>query len=98
MAESLDVEPITLARMIDRLEQAGLVERRRDETDRRAWRIYLTAAATPVVETLQTLGDLFHADALDGIGQADMRVVRDVLQRIRGNLNEGGTAAAGKVI
>ena len=43
LADALDVEPITLCRMIDRLEEAGLVERRRDGADRRAWRIHLTA-------------------------------------------------------
>ena len=42
LAEALDIEPITLCRMIDRLEDAGLVERRRDEIDRRAWNIFLT--------------------------------------------------------
>src|SRR6478672_12816037 len=49
LAEGLDVEPITLCRMIDRLEEAGLVERRRDEADRRAWRLYLTENAAPVL-------------------------------------------------
>ncbi len=38
LADALDVEPITLCRMIDRLSDAGLVERRHDEEDRRAWR------------------------------------------------------------
>jgi DNA-binding MarR family transcriptional regulator len=42
MADLLEVEPITLCRMIDRLEEANLVERRRDPGDRRAWLIFLT--------------------------------------------------------
>ena len=42
LAELLEVEPITLGRMIDRLQEAGLVERRADPADRRAWRIFLT--------------------------------------------------------
>ncbi|HEV2866551.1 MAG TPA: MarR family transcriptional regulator, partial [Allosphingosinicella sp.] len=40
LADALDVEPITLCRMVDRLAEAGLVERRADEADRRAWRIH----------------------------------------------------------
>ena len=51
LAELLEVEPITLCRMIDRLEEAGLVERRRDPGDRRAWRIYLTDKARPRART-----------------------------------------------
>ncbi|MGJ3629365.1 MarR family winged helix-turn-helix transcriptional regulator [Sphingomonas sp. MMS24-JH45] len=59
LAELLKVEPITLCRMIDRLEDLGLVERRRDPADRRAWQIFLTDAATPVLDRLRA-----HADAL----------------------------------
>ena len=52
LAEMLEVEPITACRMIDRLEEAGLVERRRDPADRRAWRIFLTDKARPVLSDL----------------------------------------------
>jgi MarR family transcriptional regulator, transcriptional regulator for hemolysin len=98
LAESIDVEAITLGRMIDRLEQAGLVERRRDDADRRAWRIFLTPAAAPVVETLQTLGDQFHADALEGLSLEDIQAARRVLEHIRSNLVECGAGAARKVL
>ncbi|WP_226372666.1 MarR family winged helix-turn-helix transcriptional regulator [Allosphingosinicella flava] len=88
LADALDVEPITLCRMVDRLEEAGLVERRRDEEDRRAWRIHLTAKAEPVVRELQAIGAAFHADALDGISPAEQDAVANVLARIRANLKE----------
>src|SRR5690606_18668092 len=52
LAELLEVEPITACRMIDRLEEAELVERRRDPGDRRAWRIFLTPKARPVLAGL----------------------------------------------
>ncbi len=45
LAERLDVEPITAGRIVDRLEEAGLVERQRDPVDRRAWRLFLTDKA-----------------------------------------------------
>ena len=92
LAESLDVEPITLCRMIDRLSEAGLVERRPDEEDRRAWRIHLTPKALPIIEKLRTLADSFLEDALAGVSAEEQQSVTDVLARIRGNLTGGATA------
>jgi DNA-binding MarR family transcriptional regulator len=87
LADALDVEPITLCRMIDRLEEAGLVERRRDGADRRAWRIHLTAAAAPVLAKLEAMGVGFHADVLAGINEADRETTLRVLARIRHNID-----------
>jgi len=92
LAELLDVEPITLCRMIDRLEEAGLVERRRDEVDRRAWNIHMTAKADPVIRELGALADAFHADALRGIGPDERHLASDVLARVRANLGSLGRA------
>ncbi|MBV9881553.1 MAG: MarR family transcriptional regulator [Sphingomonadaceae bacterium] len=88
LAEALDMEPITLCRMIDRLEEGGLVERRRDDTDRRAWRIHLTGAAAPVLARLEEMGIGFNADILDGISEADREAALRVLARIRHNLDQ----------
>jgi len=93
LADALDIEPITLCRMIDRLEEAGLVERRRDEVDRRAWNIHLTEKARPLIGDLRALGELLHGDALAGISAADQKIARDVLARVRANLAKSGTAA-----
>ena len=90
LAEALDIEPITLCRMVDRLQEAGLVERRADAKDRRAWRLHLTEAAGPTVERLQGLAADFLADALAGVGEDDQELVRDVLARVRANVAEGG--------
>jgi DNA-binding MarR family transcriptional regulator len=87
LADALDVEPITLARLVDRLADAGLVERRPDECDRRAWNVFLTEKARPVIARLQALGAEFHADALAGIDDAEKEAARRVLARIRDNLN-----------
>jgi len=89
LAEGLDVEPISLCRMIDRLEEAGLVERRRDESDRRAWRIHLTPAAAPMLVQLEEMGRSFNADMLAGISQADRETVLRVLGQMRANLDQG---------
>src|SRR3954469_15148764 len=86
LAEALDVEPITLCRMIDRLADAELVERRADEEDRRAWRIHLTAKAGPLIETLREIAEDFLADALSGVDETEQARVRDVLARVRANI------------
>lgn len=87
LAERLDVEPITTCRMLDRLEQSGLVERRRDPQDRRAWQLYLTPTAEPITKTLQTIGGDLLEDSLDGIDQATRGLVMTALGQIRDNLN-----------
>jgi MarR family transcriptional regulator for hemolysin len=87
LAEGLDIEPITLCRMLDRLEEAGFVERRRDEHDRRAWRIHLTKTAAPVLAKLEAMGLAFNADILTGISEADHAAASRVLSKIRANLD-----------
>jgi MarR family transcriptional regulator for hemolysin len=91
LAEGLDVEPITLCRMLDRLEEAGLVERRRDASDRRAWRIHLTQAAAPLLAKLEEMGIAFNADMLAGISKTDREIVLRVLGKMRGNLEQNET-------
>ena len=86
LAERLEVEPITLCRMIDRLEEAGLVERRRAPTDRRAWHIYLTDKSRPLLDQLRGLSDDLSAQALDGLDDAEQTRLTRALERIRDNL------------
>jgi DNA-binding MarR family transcriptional regulator len=93
LADALDIEPITLCRMVDRLAEAGLVERRADEKDRRAWRIHLTPAAGPILERLRALAEGFLAEALEGIEPSEQAATRTILARVRANVAAG---AAGK--
>jgi DNA-binding MarR family transcriptional regulator len=86
VADLLDVEPITLCRMVDRLQEAELVERRRDPGDRRAWLLFLTPKARDLLEELRPLGEEVMAIALDGFSQADRDDLRQSLDRIRQNL------------
>src|ERR1700733_353437 len=67
LAEVLDLQPITLTRLLDKLCDGGLIERRPDPTDRRAKRLYLTPAAHPLRKQLGTLGEETMADALAGV-------------------------------
>jgi MarR family transcriptional regulator, transcriptional regulator for hemolysin len=86
LAESLDVEPITLSRMLDRLEEAGLIERRRDPEDRRAWRIHLTAKAQPIIDQLSAIGAEFQAELTEGLEPAECRRVSHILAHLRERL------------
>lgn len=96
LADLLEVEPITLCRMIDRLEESGLVERRRDPADRRAWRIFLTAKAGPVLQKVRAIADTLFEDVLDGIDQPGRDQLFASLQRMRENLfSEPDEAAHG---
>lgn len=87
LAELLEVEPITLCRMVDRLEEAGHVERRRDPGDRRAWNIYLTDRSRPLLDQLRQLADGLVDQALFGLDQAQQAQLTASLLTVRDNLS-----------
>lgn len=87
LADYLEVETITLCRMVDRLEEAGLVERRADPADRRAWRLHLTPAAHPLLEQLREIGDDVVEEAQAGIDPADLAAAMTALTVMRANLS-----------
>jgi len=86
LADSLDLAPITLARLIDKLTASGLVERRDDAADRRANRLFLTDRAAPALRQLDDLGEAVMARALAGLDEAAIAGLSAGLQRIRTNL------------
>jgi DNA-binding MarR family transcriptional regulator len=85
LAEMLELEPITLCRIVDRLEEAGLVERSRDPDDRRAWRLHVTTQAQPLVEKLRAIGAQLVDQAFGGIDPKDIETTRKVLAQAREN-------------
>jgi DNA-binding MarR family transcriptional regulator len=87
LAEMLEVEPITLGRMIDRLQEADLVERRADPTDRRAWRIFLTGKGEVLLDRLRPFGRATLTQALEGVSEADCEQFIATLARVRANLS-----------
>lgn len=87
LAERLDVAPISLGRQLDKLENEGLVERRRDAGDRRCFRIHLTDAAQPALRVLQALAEETRAEALAGLSPAEIEQLHDLLSRLRLNLS-----------
>jgi DNA-binding MarR family transcriptional regulator len=86
LAQWLEVEAITAGRMIDRLEKAELVERRADPNDRRAWRLFLTEAASPLLDELFGCAREVFDEALQGFAEAEHVQLLALLERVRANL------------
>jgi len=86
LADLLEVEPITLCRMIDRLEESGLVERRRDPADRRAWQLFLTEKSTPMLADLRAMADDLFEQMLLGLDDSSRDALTGSLDVIRANL------------
>lgn len=87
LAEILEVEPITLGRMVDRLQEACLVERRADPLDRRTWRLFLTPKGKQLMDQLRPLSDETVALTLEGLGSEERAALMRMLDRMRANLS-----------
>jgi DNA-binding MarR family transcriptional regulator len=87
LADILDIEPITLCRIVDRLEEAKLVRRVRDPSDRRAWRLEVTTEAQPLVAQLHALAEELMAQAFAGLSQGELDAMRVKLAKIRDNIS-----------
>jgi MarR family transcriptional regulator for hemolysin len=86
LAEMLDLQPITLTRLVDRLCDSGLIERRADPNDRRAKRLFLTPAAQPLMDRLDTLGQGLMESILDGVPDAETDAALTYLGKLKDNL------------
>lgn len=80
LAEILDLQPISLTRLLDRLAENGLIERRPDPNDRRANRLYLMPAARPLLEQLAGLAQEMMTTVLQGLDRPSQeRLLRDLV-------------------
>lgn len=98
LAEILEIENITVGRLVDRMEEAGWVERRADPSDRRARLLYTTEKVAPVMERMRELAEATRNEALAGLAPAQRDALIDTLIQVRGNLSERNgpaTEAAG---
>ena len=86
LAELMDVEPITVGRILDKLESCGLAERRPHATDRRIWQLYLTEKARPKLTELRALGDVTRSEAFGAISAADREQLLATLGQMKANL------------
>jgi DNA-binding MarR family transcriptional regulator len=94
IADLMEMQPITLTRLIDKLCDAGLIERRSDDTDRRVNRLYLTEAAKPLMAKLAVLRGEITQTALASLSNADTHRLVDELESIKDNVREALQGAA----
>jgi MarR family transcriptional regulator for hemolysin len=92
LAELLEIEPITLGRIVDKLETLALVERQPHPTDRRTWLLHLVEAARPKLKEIRELGDVIRGEALAGVSEDDGRRLLQTLQAMKANLIEASDA------
>jgi MarR family transcriptional regulator for hemolysin len=88
LAEVLDLQPISLTRLLDKLCESGLIERRADPIDRRAKRLFLTPAARPLLEKLAHLGEELMGTALSGVDRESVQHMIEKLGLVRENLRQ----------
>src|SRR5271167_1269230 len=86
LAEQMEMQPITLTRLIDRLCANGWIERRSDDADRRVNRLYLRKAARPLLGKLSGLRSELTATALEGINPSDAQRLLSQLEAIKENV------------
>lgn len=86
LADFLEIQPISLARLLDQLAESGWVERRPDPQDRRAFQLHLTPAAAPIVSMIKEASHAFEANALAGFSEAQKAALFSGLTRLRDNL------------
>lgn len=98
LAEVLELQPISLVRLLDRLVEHGLLERRHDPKDRRANRLFLTAAGRQLVDDLDSLRDSIASDVLqeipDSAIETSLKTLQDIKDRIKAQAESSGTIAA----
>jgi MarR family transcriptional regulator for hemolysin len=92
LADILEIENITLGRLIDRLEEAGWVERRLSPADRRVRLLHLTDKARPVSARMRALGKETREEALTGLSPDQQAELFNMLRHVRANLSERNAA------
>ena len=98
LADVLELQPISLVRLLDRLVEHGLLERRPDPRDRRTNRLFLTKSGRQLVDDLDSLRDAIAGDVLRDVADADVEsglaTLREVKDRIKALGEESGHIAA----
>ena len=87
LADLIEVGPLTLPRVSDRLAEAGLAGRRTDPTDRRAWRLHLMPRANELVSGMRQIADTLTDEAVEGLSQEERDQLIALVERVRSNLS-----------
>jgi MarR family transcriptional regulator, transcriptional regulator for hemolysin len=96
IADLMEMQPITLTRLIDKLCDSGLIERRSDDSDRRVNRLFLTEAARPLMAKLAILRGEITQTALASLSNAETHRLVDQLESIKDNVREALANASGQ--
>jgi DNA-binding MarR family transcriptional regulator len=86
LADLIEVQPITVARLIDRMVASGWVERRPDPSDRRAVQLFLMPKAEPILDEMWARAARLRGETLTGITDAERDTLLDILTRMRTNI------------
>ena len=86
LAVLTDVEPITIGRLVDRLEANGLIERQPDPHDRRIWRLHLTPKSAGILKHIAAFRRELHEDMAEGLDAQSLSTLVSSLQRMRANI------------
>jgi MarR family transcriptional regulator for hemolysin len=88
LAGLIEIEPISLGRIVDKLEAMGLIKRNPHPTDRRTWLLHLMPAASSRLEQVGEYSDVTRREALAGVSEADKQHLLKTLQALKANLTE----------
>ena len=86
LADLLEIEPITLGRIVDKLQTQALIARHPHPSDRRVWLLHLTPAARSKLTQVRRLGDVTRGEALTGVSETDTERLLKTLQALKTNL------------
>lgn len=95
LADVLDMEPIAVGRVIDRLQKSGFIERRADPDDRRCWRLHLLPQSTQVMDQIENVAISVREDSLAGVDPQELETTLKVLAQIRETLSQLDRASRG---
>jgi len=98
LAGICEVEPITVGRLVDRLEARGLVERRSDPADRRINRLHLLPAAQPILEEIASYKEALHEETLEGLDETARAALLDALLHIKNKLTADSELPRSKAV
>jgi MarR family transcriptional regulator for hemolysin len=97
LAELLEIEPISVSRLVDRMEEGGWIERRSDAADRRVRMIFPTPKASAAYAEVKSLAGEVYEESLVGVSPQDRRVLISALDAMAQNLGDGDTSSSEKI-
>lgn len=95
LAELLEIEPISVSRLVDRMEEGGWVERRPDPNDRRVRQVFPTKKARAVFDEVKSMATEIFEQAFAGMSATEREALLSGLRTICDNLSDGESACGG---